>query len=264
VSGRTTGADRTLAGLLRPLALCDGVSAVFTGRAGGVSAEPFGALNLSDGVGDDPSAVASNRDLVLRALGPGVRRLAWLRQVHGTAVLRVTDLPGITQPAAAGQAPQADALCTDVPGIALGVLGADCAPVLIADPVARVVGAAHAGRPGMAAGVAAALIAAMTRAGAEVTRMHAVIGPAICGRCYEVPAGMRAEVDAAAPGSACTTRNGTAGIDLRAGLRGLLARHGVAEIADDARCTAESAELYSYRRDGRTGRFAGLIWLTPR
>jgi len=190
--------------------------------------------------------------------------MAWLRQVHGTAVLRVTDPQDITQPAAVSQAPEADALCTDVPGVALGVLGADCAPVLMADPVARVVGAAHAGRPGMAAGVAAALIDAMTRAGAEVTRLRAVIGPAICGQCYEVPASMRAEVDAAAPGSACTTRNGTAGLDLRAGLRGQLARHGVADIADDARCTAESAELYSYRRDGRTGRFAGLIWLTPR
>ncbi len=264
MTGRTTGPDHALAGLLRPLIPCDGVSAAFTGRCGGVSQDPFGALNLSDGVGDDPSAVARNRQLVLQALGPGVRRLAWLRQVHGTTVLRVTDLPGMTQPGAAGHAPQADAACTDVPGVALAVLGADCAPVLIADPVARVIGAAHAGRPGLAAGVAAALIAAMTRAGAEATRMRAVIGPAVCGQCYEVPASMRADVEAAVPGSACTTRNGTPGIDLRAGLRGQLARHGVAEIADDARCTAETAELYSYRRDGATGRFAGLIWLTPR
>lgn len=259
---RPAGPGGTLAGL-RPLALCEGVSAAFSGRAGGVSAEPFGALNLSDGVGDDPAAVARNRDLVLRALGPGVRRLAWLRQVHGAGVVRVTDFPGITQPGSAGAAPQADAACTDLPGVALGVLGADCASVLVADPVARVVGAAHAGRPGMAAGVAAALIAAMTDAGAETERMYAIIGPAICGQCYEVPAGMRAEIEAAVPGSACTTRSGTAGIDLRAGLRGQLARQGVARIADDARCTAESAELYSYRRDGTTGRFAGLIWLAP-
>jgi YfiH family protein len=263
VRSRTTGQDHALAGLLRPLALCDGVRVAFTGRAGGVSREPFSALNLSGGVGDDPSAVASNRDLVLKALAPEVGRLAWLRQVHGTTVLRVSDSPGITQPAFLGQAPAADAAYTDVPGVALGILGADCAPVLIADPLARVAGAAHAGRPGMAAGVAAALIAAMTSAGAEVTRMRAIIGPAICGRCYEVPASMRAEVEAAVPGSGCTTRNGTAGVDLRAGLRGQLERHGVAEIADDARCTAESAELFSYRRDGTTGRFAGLIWLTP-
>jgi YfiH family protein len=263
VSGRTAGREHVLAGL-RLVALCDGVGAAFTGRSGGLSQEPFGSLNLSDGVGDDSSAVASNRDLVLRALAPEVTRLAWLRQVHGTAVVRARDWSGITQPAAPGQAPQADAAYTDLPGVALGVLGADCAPVLIADPVARVVGAAHAGRPGMAAGVAGALIGAMTRAGADVTRMCALIGPAICGQCYEVPVGMREEVGAAVPGSACTTRNGTPGLDLRAGLRGQLQRHGVAQIADDARCTAESAELYSYRRDGTTGRFAGLIWLAPR
>ena len=237
----------TLRRLLRPQPLCEGVSVAFTGRAGGVSAEPFATLNLSDGVGDEPAAVASNRDLVLQAIGPGAHRLALMRQVHGTAVVRVGELSGSTQPATAGPAPQADALCTGVRGIALGVLGADCAPVLVADPAARVV---------------SELITAMTQAGADVRYMHAVIGPAICGQCYEVPAGMRAEVGAAVPGSECTTRDGTPGIDLRAGLRGQLARLGVSAIADDARCTAESAELYSYRRDGTTGRFAGLIWLT--
>jgi copper oxidase (laccase) domain-containing protein len=113
----------------------------------------------------------------------------------------------------------------------------------------------------MAAGVVPALIAAMAAAGAEVGRMHAIVGPSICGRCYEVPAGMRAEVAAAVPGSACTTRAGTPGIDVRAGLRGQLAGLGVASVAHDLRCTAESAELFSYRRDGTTGRFAGLIWL---
>jgi len=114
----------------------------------------------------------------------------------------------------------------------------------------------------MAAGVLSALIAAMKQAGADVTHMHAIIGPAICGQCYEVPASMRTEVADAVPGSECTTRRGTPGIDLRAGLRGQLQRLGVVEIADDARCMAETAELYSYRRDGATGRFAGLIWLT--
>ena len=226
-----------------------------------MSAEPFATLNLSDGVGDDPAAVAGNRDMVRRAIGPAGIRLAWMRQVHGTAAMWVRGDPGSTQPATAGPAPQADAQCTDLAGIALGVLGADCAPVLVADPAARVVGAAHAGRPGMAAGVVSSLIAAMTRVGGDVSRIHAIIGPAICGQCYEVPASMRAEVAAAVPGAGCTTRDGTPGIDLRAGLHGQLERLGVASITDDTRCTAESAELYSYRRDGATGRFAGLIWL---
>jgi polyphenol oxidase len=261
VSSRPAGQDQTLEGSLRPRTLCDGVGILFTRRAGGVSTGPFGALNLSDGVGDEPAAVAANRDRVLQAIAPSARHLAWLRQVHGTAVHLINDLSSLTQNAPAGQAPQADAICATVQGVALGVLGADCAPVLVADPEARVIGAAHAGRPGMAAGVVGELVAVMTRAGADPARMHAVIGPAICGRCYEVPAGMQAEVEAAVPGSACATTAGTPGIDLRAGLRGQLARLGVAHISDDARCTAESAELYSYRRDGTTGRFAGLIWL---
>jgi YfiH family protein len=263
VSAPPTGHnDDTLRGLLAPRLLCEGVSVAFTSRAGGVSAEPFATMNLSDGVGDDPAAVLSNRERVLRAIGPGVGRLSWIRQVHGAAVAGITQRQETAQPAAGNHVPEADAQCTDLPGVALGVLGADCAPVLVADPAARVVGAAHAGRPGMAAGVLSALISAMTDAGADVTRIRAIIGPAICGQCYEVPASMRAEVADAVPGSACTTRRGTPGIDLRAGLRGQLQRLGVTAIADDARCTAESAALYSYRRDGPTGRFAGLIWLT--
>ncbi len=252
----------TMRGPARPRPLCEGVSVLFTDRAGGVSSGPFRTLNLSDAVGDDPAAVASNRASVLRAIGPGPQGLAWMRQVHGAGVVYVS---GLRAARAGGlpvdASPQADAAYTDSPGVALGVLAADCAPVLVADPAARIVGAAHAGRPGMAAGVVPALIAAMAAAGAEVGRMHAIVGPSICGRCYEVPAGMRAEVAAAVPGSACTTRAGTPGIDVRAGLRGQLAGLGVASVADDLRCTAESAELFSYRRDGTTGRFAGLIWL---
>jgi polyphenol oxidase len=257
----TGGPGRNPALAARPRELCDGVRVMFTGRDGGVSSGAYSSLNLSDGVGDAPAAVAANRDLVLRGLGAGPSALGLMRQVHGTGVAR---LPADAGQRSAGQdSPEADALYTGSPAIALGVLGADCAAVLIADPVARLAGAAHAGRPGMAAGVVPALVAAMTRAGARADRMHALIGPAICGRCYEVPAAMRDEVAELVPGSACTTRTGTPGIDLRAGLRGQLARLGVGQVSDDARCTAESPELYSYRRDGTTGRFAGLIWLAP-
>ena len=255
-------AGSTLHGVWRPSPLCEGVSVLFTDRAGGVSSGPFGTLNLSDGVGDEPSAVASNRTRVLRAIAPGPHRLAWMHQVHGADVVYVPGSPARPADSLPGDAsPRADAAYTDSPGVALGVLAADCAPVLVADPVAGIAGAAHAGRPGMAAGVVPALIAAMAAAGAEVGRMHAIVGPSICGRCYEVPASMRAEVAAAVPGSACTTRAGTPGIDVRAGLHGQLAGLGVARVVDDLRCTAESAELFSYRRDGTTGRFAGLIWL---
>lgn len=229
-------------------------------------------MNLSQWVGDDPAAVAENRRIVLRAIGgtglrgddpprlrpfEGPTELAWMRQVHGADVVRAE--PG-GFPAAN---PPADAIFTASTRIALAVNAADCAPVLLADPVARLVGAAHAGRPGLAAGVVPALLAAMVAAGADPSRVRAVVGPSICGRCYEVPASMRDDVARVVPASACVTSKGTPGIDLRAGLHAQLAGAGVVAIADDLRCTAESAELYSYRRDGATGRFAGLIWLTP-
>jgi hypothetical protein len=92
--------------------------------------------------------------------------------------------------------------------------------------------------------------------------MSVTLGPAICGACYEVPATMRDEVDAAVPGSAATTRRGTPGIDLRAGLVGQLAAAGVTDVTVSDRCTAEDPNLFSYRRDGATGRFAGIAWLS--
>ena len=248
--------------LLQPFVLCSGVLGLFTGRSGGVSGDPFGTLNLSYGVGDDPAAVRRNRDLVGQAVRPGPDRLSWLRQVHGTAVVQITDTAG-TPTAAPDADPRADAQFTGSAALAVGALAADCAPVLIADPVARLVGAAHAGRPGLAAGVVPALIAAMSAAGADPGRMHAAIGPAICGQCYEVPAAMRDQVAAAVPESACVTAAGTPGIDLRAGLLAQLARLGVSAVSIDDRCTAETAELFSYRRDGRTGRLTGLVWLAP-
>jgi len=102
----------------------------------------------------------------------------------------------------------------------------------------------------------------MTAAGASPDRMRAVIGPSICGGCYEVPESMRASVSAAVPQASCQTRAGTPGLDIAAGVRAQLAEAGVGSVRSDGRCTSESAELYSYRRDGTTGRFAGVIWLT--
>jgi len=266
MSGPLGGTRDTLLAPGRAHLLCDGVRVLFTERAGGTSTGSFREFNLSDGVGDDPAAVTSNRDRLLRAIGPGPARLAWMRQVHGADVVFVDAQADGGRPAAApepGASPQADAICTGSPLVALGALGADCAAVLIADPLAGLVGAAHAGRPGLAAGVVPALVTAMTAAGAQAGRMHAAIGPSICGGCYEVPARMRDEVAALVPAAWSVTASGTPGIDLRAGLRFQLAGLGVKRIADDPRCTAESAELFSYRRDGTTGRCAGVIWIAP-
>jgi YfiH family protein len=244
-------------GVRRPFGLGPGALGLFTGRGGGVSAAPFGTLNMSDAVGDDPAAIARNRQLVASSCGLGPAALAWMRQVHGSDVARIQAGPAPQAP------PQADAIFTDEPALALGVTVADCAPVLLADPVARIVGAAHAGRAGMAAGVVPALVAAMSEAGADPGRMHAIVGPAICGQCYEVSADLREQVAAAVPGSGCLTRAGTPGIDIRAGVGAQLASAGVRAVRADPRCTAETPELYSYRRDGSTGRFAGLVWLAP-
>ena len=248
----------------QPVELAPGVLALFTGRPGGVSAAPFDSLNLGGSVGDDPAAVAANRRRAARACGLGADRLAWMRQVHGTAVRHAES--GNTR--ASGEVaepgpPEADALFTDVAGLALGVLTADCVPVLLADPRARIIGAAHAGREGMAAGVVTELITAMSAAGADPGRMHAAIGPHICGGCYEVPDQMRDRVAAQVPQAGCVTRKGTPGIDVGAGVDAQLAKAGVRTVTRDPRCTAESPELFSYRRDGRTGRLAGLVWLAP-
>jgi copper oxidase (laccase) domain-containing protein len=111
--------------------------------------------------------------------------------------------------------------------------------------------------------VLGAALAAMTGLGARPERVEALLGPAICGACYEVPEAMRAQVDRALPGSACATRRGTPGLDLRAGLRAQLRAEGVTRIDADPRCTAEDPELYSHRREGRTGRLAAVTWLDP-
>lgn len=255
----------------QPFELGAGVLGLFTGRAGGVSCAPYSTLNMSDAVGDEDDAVRRNRELVAAACGLSAAEMAWMHQVHGSDVVRVrcgSPPAGLPQVAAVESAvisapPRADAIFTDAPDTALCVLVADCAPVLMADPLARIAGAAHAGREGMAAGVVPALVAAMCGAGAAPARMRAVIGPSICGGCYEVPAALHDRVAAAVPQASCVTRAGTPGIDIRAGVEAQLASLGVRSITGDRRCTAETPDLFSYRRDRSTGRFAGLVWLAP-
>lgn len=229
------------------------VRRVVTTRAGGRSRGPYTSFNLSVGVGDDPAAVAANRRRLSTELGVPV---VFLEQVHGTTVVTVDAVPEPGAP----DVPATDAAVTALPGVALAVLAADCPPVLLADPVAGVVGAAHAGRVGAAAGVLPATVRAMTALGAEPGRVEVLLGPAICGRCYEVPAAMRAQVDARLPGSAVRTRRGTPGLDLRAGLYHQLVELGVAAVGGDPRCTFEDRDLYSHRRQPGTGRLAALTW----
>lgn len=242
-------------GELAPVDLGTGCVAGITDRALG---GPRGGYdgNLASHVGDDPAAVAAHRESLRRAIGAS--RLVFTRQVHGAeaAVVDADLPPGITELHTA-----ADILLTADPDVALAVVVADCLPVLLADAEAGVVAAVHAGRPGLAAGVIPAALAALSRLGGRPERTAALVGPGVCGGCYEVPAAMREELAGRLPGAASTTRAGTPSLDLRAAAVRQLQDAGVAIHRDD-RCTAESAQLFSHRRDGRqrpTGRFAGWV-----
>lgn len=220
-------------------------------RYGGVSDAPYAELNLGAGSGDEPATVEENRRRLAAALGLPRQQLLFMRQVHGADVV-VAGGPW------RGEPPAADAVVTTQRGLALAVLTADCVPVLVADDAAGVVGVAHAGRPGLAAGVVPALVAALHRLGAR--DLVARVGPSVCGRCYEVPERMREEVAALVPEARTVSWTGTPALEVAAGVVAQLAPH-----CRDLRwldgCTRESASLYSYRRDGSTGRFAGIAWL---
>jgi YfiH family protein len=233
----------------------NGAHFAFTDRWGGVSAVPYDSLNLGGAVGDEPAAVRANRDLAARALGRDPGRVVWMNQVHGREVAVVHE------PWGAAAAPDVDALATTRTDLTLGVLTADCVPVLLADPVAGVVAAAHAGRPGMTAGIATAVMETMITLGADPDRTTAVLGPAVCGKCYEVPAALRDEVAAAEPAAHAETSWGTPAVDVAAGVRAQLLRAGVRAVEGPAACTLESADHFSYRRDRITGRLAGYVWL---
>lgn len=233
------------------------VRRVTTTRAGGVSAAPFDTFNLGDHVGDDPVAVAANRSRLAAATGLGADRVVWMNQVHGDRV-EVVDGP---RDAAVGGKVGTDALVTSVPGLALAVVTADCVPALLADARAGVVAAAHAGRVGAARGVIARTLEAMLAAGAHRSDISVLLGPAVSGGNYEVPAAMADAVEAELPGSRTTTSAGTPGLDLRAGIACQLRSLGVTAIDVDPRCTVADRTLFSYRRDGRTGRLASLVWL---
>ncbi|MFD8982974.1 peptidoglycan editing factor PgeF [Streptomyces sp. NPDC059564] len=233
-----------------------GAHFAFTDRWGGVSAVPYEELNLGGAVGDDPAAVRANRAAAAKELGIGPDLVVWMNQVHGRDVA-VVDGPWPADAAV----PAVDAVVTARRGLALAVLTADCTPVLLADPVAGIVGAAHAGRPGLVAGVVPAAVEAMTALGADPARMVARTGPAVCGHCYEVPAGMREAVAEVVPAAWAETSWGTPAVDVVAGVHAQLAEAGVVNAHRSPVCTLESRDHFSYRRDRVTGRLAGYVWL---
>ncbi len=227
---------------------------VTTTRAGGVSAPPFDTFNLGDHVGDDPDAVAANRARLAKGIGLPAKRLVWMNQVHGDRI-EVVDKPR--------KAPfdDTDGLVTATARLALVVVTADCVPVLMADSRAGVAAAVHAGRVGAQRGVVARAVEAMLKLGAQAGDISALLGPAVSGANYEVPAAMADEVEAALPGSRTTTSAGTPGLDLRAGIACQLRDLGVTSIDVDPRCTVADPTLFSHRRSAPTGRLASLVWM---
>jgi len=231
------------------------VDLAFTDRYGGASAVPYDELNVALEGDDDLDVCAQNLHRVTTDFAPGAV-VADMRQVHGNAV-------GVVEgPPSSADRPDVDALVSTAVDTVLVVRVADCVPVLLADPDAGVIGVVHAGRPGMVSGVASEAVDRMRDLGAR--QLTAWLGPRICGACYEVPAAMQAEVAARVPEAVSTTSWGTPALDIAAGVRAQLEARGVG-VVDVAACTRESADLYSYRRDGnRAGRFAGLIRRRPR
>ncbi|MCX5242394.1 peptidoglycan editing factor PgeF [Streptomyces prunicolor] len=232
-----------------------GAHFAFTDRWGGVSAVPYEELNLGGAVGDDPDAVRTNRELAAKSMGLDPALVVWMNQVHGA------DVAVVEGPWGSSDVPSVDAVVTARRGLALAVLTADCTPVLLADAVAGIAGAAHAGRPGMVAGVVPAAVAAMVELGADPARIIARTGPAVCGRCYEVPADMRADVAAVEPAAYAETSWGTPAVDVTAGAHAQLDRLGVRDREQSPVCTRESGDHFSYRRDRTTGRLASYVWL---
>src|SRR6202789_245739 len=218
---------------------------VSTTRAGGVSMPPFDTFNLGDHVGDDPAAVAANRIRLAAANRLGPDRVVCMNQVHSDHI-EVVDGPRVTA------FDDTDGLVTRTPRLALAVVTADCVPGLLADARAGVVGAVHAGRVGARDGVVTRAVEAMLSLGAHEPDISVLLGPAVSGRNYEVPAAMADEVEAALPGSRTTTSTGTAGLDLRAGIACQLRDLCITSIDVDPRCTVADSILFSHSRGAPT------------
>jgi YfiH family protein len=230
--------------VIRAAAL-DGIAHGFLGRRGGVSTGAYAGLNVGVGSDDDPNAIIANRALATDAVVPGAT-LATLYQTHSADALVVR------KPIIRPLRPQGDALVTDRPGIALGILTADCAPVLLADREAGVVAAAHAGWKGAIGGVTDSAIATMESLGARRNRIHAAIGPCIARASYEVDTAFARRFEAADPANERFFTPGRAGhhqFDLEAYVAARLATAGITRIEALGEDTYTQADrFYSYRR----------------
>lgn len=227
---------------------------ILTNRRGGFSLPPYDSFNLGAHVGDDPSAVEQNRQRLAESLGIDRSRFVYMEQLHTNTVTVVEEPVG-------GPVPATDGLVTTTPGLALVVLVADCVPVLLSDDAAGVVAAVHAGRVGARNGIVRNAVAKMIGLGASEENIHALLGAAASGRNYEVPESMADDVEKHLPGAKTRTKRGSTGVDVRAGLIRQLYGLGVTHVDVEPSCTVESTQYFSYRREGTTGRQAGIVVL---
>lgn len=212
----------------------------FTDRRGGESLGVYESLNLAQHVGDDPAVVNANRQKIGSA--------QFMNQVHGDHI-EVIDAVSL-------DIPTCDGLITKSPKVSLAVMVADCIPLLLVSQ--EVVGAIHVGRAGLVNRIGLKAIDLMRSLGA--IEIHAILGPSICGSCYEVPFQMQQDVIADHPRAFATTRKGTPGLDLPKALIADLVAAGVTCEASTI-CTFEDELYFSHRRQNPTGRFAGVVSL---
>ncbi len=221
-----------------------GIHAVALNRTGGSSQSPFDSLNLASYVGDDSAHVAANLEIAKGLVS--AKSISVMNAEHGNTIHVVTE-PGI--------APLGDGLVTKKPDLALVALAADCVPFGLIDPVNRVIAVGHAGWRGVLANVMQSLLDEFVAVGAELNHTQAVIGPAICAKCYEVPEERVEQFREIRPAAISSPRN----LDLTLGVISVLADQ-VAQVHELTGCTRENSELFSYRRAAGepTGR-GGLV-----
>jgi YfiH family protein len=221
---------------------------LFTSRFGGLSKGEFESFNLALHVGDDAEIVESNRELLARELGIKRSELFFMNQVHSSTVVE------IDEGASYLDEPAADALFTRRSGIALAVLTADCIPLLLSSPSA--IAAVHIGRKGLVAGVLEATLEKFESYGIAFTQLSALLGASICGDCYQVSLEIYRQVVGQI--AQCATDESKRCLDLEAGVISILRERGIT-VSSIGECSKHSPGYFSFRRDSRTGRQAGVI-----
>ena len=223
----------------------------FFGRQGGVSKKPFDSLNVADHVKDNQANVLKNREILAEHLG---LPLVYIQATHSPNVVNVqSEFPEVHV--------DTDALVTRETNLGLVIMSADCAPIVLFDPIAQVVGVVHAGWQGMLVGVVANAVEGMFDLGAEPENLKAIIGPTISAQNFLATQERFDEVKDIEPVAAVKLANGQLAVDIRKGVKHQLAQFQI-KTTDLNICTYDTPELFSFRRDPETGRNATVVWLS--